>query len=961
MTTDLNASSLFNWRYINRQPVSRKLAIMAGALLIPIAWLLYFYVSTLLGTISFTTSEQAGMAYYHPLEEIGGRVADHAAVSATGLLRNKAPTDAELAFMKEADEWISHMDELDAKHGVAGTSAQWKQIRGEWAALQTTRFPTVEASFAAHRKTIDAINALRQEIANKWNLVLDPEAATYNIIDAAVLKIPDVGSNFGLVRATLAMAEARHSFTEADRLLMVSLIVNARDKIDGIKSALVLARAAATDRPNVLKLINDIPQGWDTELGKWLVDTQALVLTPGFSPVVAAELMQRSETAPEQLDAAHDLVMAAGDAALTQRQTADRRTLGVTLLATLMSLAFALWVAMAVSRRLSGGISRLQDIAHRIAIGQFDNDLRNADTDEVGELYHSVSEMQSRLAEDEVNRAAAAVVITRLRGALDSTSTNVMVADSDCNIVYMNRAVTTLFREAESDIRRDLPNLNAAKLMGANIDIFHRSPSHQRNLLAHLSGTHTAQMVIGGRTMRIIANPIHSESGERMGTVVEWSDRTQELAAEKEVASIVDAVIRGDLAQRISLDGKVGFFAALSQGINGIVENVAGVVTEVHKLVAAANSGNLEVRMQFEGKAGLNRTLGEGINELVAEVSSVVDEVQKLVSAANEGDLTARMPVEGRGGLFQKVGVGINEFTANMSGIVAQVKRAAGEVSRGADEISQGNTDLSQRTEEQASSLEETASSMEEMTSTVKQNADNAAQANQLAAAARQQAEKGGAVVSRAVTAMSGIKDGSKRIADIIGVIDEIAFQTNLLALNAAVEAARAGEQGRGFAVVASEVRNLAGRSATAAKEIKALIQDSVHRVDEGSTLVVQSGATLEEIVAAVKKVADIVGEIAAASHEQSAGIDQVNKAVMQLDELTQQNAALVEEASAASQSMAEQARALNDSMSRYAVDDTSAARQRQLRGNDSGSRRGAGRQAPESYRRAATGTDDQG
>ena len=960
MTTELNAGTLFNWRFINRQPVSRKLAIMAGALLIPIAWLLYFYVSTLLGTITFTSSEQAGMAYYHPLEEIGGRVADHAAVSATGILRNKAPTDAELAFMKEADEWISHMDELDAKYGVADTSAQWKQIRAEWAALKSTKFPTAEASFAAHRKTVDAINSLREEIANKWNLVLDPEAATYHIIDTAVLKMPDVGSDFGLVRATLAMAEARHSFTDADRVLMVSMIVNARDKIDGINSALALARAAATDRPAVLKLINDVPRSWDTELSKWLADTQAFVLAPGFTPAVAADLLQRSEAAPEQLDAAHDLVMAAGDAALTQRQSADRRTLVVTLLATLAALTFALWVAVAVTRRLSGGISRLQDIAHRIAVGEFDNDVHNDDADEVGELYHSVGEMQARLAADETKRAAAAIVISRLQGALDSTSTNVMVADVDCNIVYMNRAVTTLFREAESDIRRDLPNLNAAKLMGTNIDIFHRTPSHQRNVLANLRGTHTAQMVIGGRTMRIIANPIVTEQGERVGTVVEWSDRTQELAAEKEVASIVDAVIRGDLAQRISLEGKVGFFAALSKGINELVENVSGVVTEVHKLVAAANAGNLEVRMQFEGKAGLNRTLGEGMNDLVAEVSSVVDEVQKLVAAANDGDLTARMPTEGRGGLFQKVGVGINEFTANMSGIVAQVKRAASEVSRGADEISQGNTDLSQRTEEQASSLEETASSMEEMTSTVKQNADNAAQANQLAAAARQQAEKGGAVVSRAVTAMSGIKDGSKRIADIIGVIDEIAFQTNLLALNAAVEAARAGEQGRGFAVVASEVRNLAGRSATAAKEIKALIQDSVHRVDEGSTLVVQSGTTLEEIVAAVKKVADIVGEIAAASHEQSAGIDQVNKAVMQLDELTQQNAALVEEASAASQSMAEQARALNDSMSRYAVDETSAARQRQGRGNDSASRRGAGRPLADSYRRA-TGTDDQG
>ena len=216
---------------------------------------------------------------------------------------------------------------------------------------------------------------------------------------------------------------------------------------------------------------------------------------------------------------------------------------------------------------------------------------------------------------------------------------------------------------------------------------------------------------------------------------------------------------------------------------------------------------------------------------------------------------------------------------------------------------------------------------MEEMTSTVKQNADNAGQANQLAVAARDQAEKGGAVVAKAVRAMTDINDSSRKIADIIGVIDEIAFQTNLLALNAAVEAARAGEQGRGFAVVATEVRNLAGRSATAAKEIKGLIQDSVKKVEEGSVLVTQSGATLEQIVSAVKKVTDIVAEIAAASQEQSSGIEQVNKAVMQLDELTQQNAALVEQASAASQSMADQARSLNETMAKYEVNDGGMAR----------------------------------
>ncbi len=236
-----------------------------------------------------------------------------------------------------------------------------------------------------------------------------------------------------------------------------------------------------------------------------------------------------------------------------------------------------------------------------------------------------------------------------------------------------------------------------------------------------------------------------------------------------------------------------------------------------------------------------------------------------------------------------------------------------------------GNTNLSQRTEEQAASLEETSSAMEEMTSTIQQNAGNSKQANSLAQSARDTAENGGRVVGEAVAAMEAINESSKKISDIIGVIDEIAFQTNLLALNASVEAARAGDQGRGFAVVADEVRNLAGRSATAAKEIKELIQDSSSKVEEGSGLVNQSGETLEEIVNSVKKVSDIVAEISTASEEQAAGIDEVNKAVIQMDELTQQNAALVEEAAAASESLGEQAESLERLIRFFNVGEESA------------------------------------
>jgi len=500
---------------------------------------------------------------------------------------------------------------------------------------------------------------------------------------------------------------------------------------------------------------------------------------------------------------------------------------------------------------------------------------------ERGERLGTVVEWQDQtamLASSEREQKLASENL-RIKNALDKCTTNVMIANADCEIAYMNESVGEMLQRNESDLRKSLPQFDARKLIGQSIDLFHKNPAHQRNMLANLKSTYKTEIKVGNLYFGLVANPIIDEKGTRVGTVVEWKDRTAEVAVEQDVANLVKAAVDGDFTKRFDMNGKEGFF----------------------------------------------KVLGEGINQLMETSSVGLNEVVRVLGALAKGDLTEKITNEYKG-TFGQLKDDSNQTVAQLTSIVTQIKEATDSITTASKEIAQGNTDLSQRTEEQASSLEETASSMEELTSTVKQNAENAKQANQLAASASEVAVKGGSVVGQVVQTMGSINEASKKIVDIISVIDGIAFQTNILALNAAVEAARAGEQGRGFAVVASEVRNLAQRSAAAAKEIKQLIGDSVEKVDSGTKLVDQAGKTMEEIVGSIKRVTDIMAEITAASQEQSAGIEQVNQAITQMDEVTQQNAALVEQAAAAAESMQEQAENLSQAVASFRLEQQAVA-----------------------------------
>ncbi|QZA78141.1 MCP four helix bundle domain-containing protein [Deefgea tanakiae] len=614
-----------------------------------------------------------------------------------------------------------------------------------------------------------------------------------------------------------------------------------------------------------------------------------------------------------------ELMIKDGNDAEALAEAAEVQILLLVVIAVLLSLVISWWIVRTLMKQLGGEPTQAAALALAVSQGKMDNPIVLRDNDQSSVMFamkqmqdaiQSFIQAQNHMAEQH----AQGWISSQMDAAKFNGSFAVMAKEANAlvnsHIEVQNQIVDVIKEYSRGNFTPNMQQLpgDKAKITVAlqNVKSALLAISSDVKLLAE-SGSR------GDFSQRADANKyeyMFQEMIQNLNQLTETCD-----VGFNDVLRVSNALAAGDLTQTISKDYP-GLFGQTKNGVNATVTALKKIVAEIEQTVeAAANKGDFSVKINLSDKQGFTLRLSELLNQLSTVTDTGLRDVMLVANALADGDLTKTI-TQDYPGLFGETKQGVNATVENLQRLVSEIQYSGASINTAAKEISQGNADLSRRTEAQAASLEETASSMEELTSTVKQNSENAIVATQLARTSSEVAHKGGLVVGKVVDTMSSINDASRKIVDIISVIDGIAFQTNILALNAAVEAARAGEQGRGFAVVASEVRNLAQRSASAAKEIKTLIGDSVNQVEGGTKLVAEAGATMTEIESSIQRVTDIMSEISAASAEQSAGIAQVNQAIIQMDEVTQQNAALVEQASAAAESLEEQAQSLAESVS---------------------------------------------
>lgn len=859
-------------RVHERAGLGIKFALIGILLFLPLVLALATVGNSLLTSVSATRLERTGLALHGEFRQLLPELQKHRILASLAIAGNADARQQLAALESHISTAIRRLDETTKANSELLIAEGWQHAQAEWSGLLAESGKlNGEQSFSRHTELIERVLTLMKDVANTSGLLLDPESTSFHVMNASVMNGVDLAEHLWYSRGFGAQTIAHGTLDAETRSALLEAVVGATTHREAIEESM---SRAATD-PLFGRQLAELAATLSEPVSQFIRLVQQKVVQPAKPEISGPDFFAAGTLAVDVSYAFYDKSVAVLDELLAARIARFERQ-GFTVLGITLFLFFAgALIAFLFVRNTCQSLRQAVERFREISGGNFKGHVQASTSDEIGQLMNGLKSMQTKLGFDINDSRERAEEALRLKIGLDSVNTNVMIADNDRNIIYMNPAVLAMLRAAQTDIRKDLPLFDVDRLQGQKIDVFHKNPEHQARLLASFTSTYQANAKIGGRTFQLTANPVINTHGERLGSVVEWIDRTFEIAVEQEVNDIVAAAAAGDFSRRIEETSKQGFFKALAEGIN--------------KVVATSDAG--------------------------------LKDIARVLAALAKGDLTERITADYQG-TFADLKNYTNETVHSLEQMLRHIREASETIHTAAGEIASGNTDLSGRTEEQAASLEETASSMEQLTSTVKQNAQNARQANKLAEGASEVATRGGDVVGHVVTTMGAINESARKIVDIIGVIDGIAFQTNILALNAAVEAARAGEQGRGFAVVAGEVRNLAQRSAAAAKEIKGLISNSVEKVEDGNRLVETAGKTMEEVVTSIKRVTDIMNEISAASLEQSNGIEQVSTAVTQMDETTQQNAALVEQAAASAEALSGQAATLLEIVRRFRLQD---------------------------------------
>ncbi len=514
----------------------------------------------------------------------------------------------------------------------------------------------------------------------------------------------------------------------------------------------------------------------------------------------------------------------------------------------------------------------------QLSSGQFNNEI-----DSRGKSLQSVTlgrlkSLQIKLGADFEGMKASLINARRIEKALNATSTNIMVVDKFRSIIFMNDSVVSLLKSAESKLQKELPHFDCSKLLHQSIDVFHKHPEKQKKLLETLDKTYITRIQVAGLSLELVVNPIFDEDSKRLGTVVEWKNMTDQLLIENNIVSIVDEASKGMLSGRIDVNGLVGF----------------------------------------------EKKLAILVNDLLESFTQTTQILNHILTSMSDGDMTQRIDTEFIGELLAMKHA-VNNALNNIEMTFFQVKSGSKSLGNMSNQVAIASQDLAERTQQQAAAVEQTAASIEELTASVENSTEHTESANVLVNGAAQEAESGILVMNNTLDAMKGITELSRQVGEITSVIDSIAFQTNLLALNAAVEAARAGEHGRGFAVVAGEVRNLAQKSASAAKDISVLIHSTTEQIEGGTELVEKTNVVFQEMVTKIQKAESLVATVSSIANEQNRALEQINIAMNHLDQTTQENAALVEELSSTSANMQSEANTQAEFIDRFNVNMSSS------------------------------------